>query len=243
MPKIMTVKVKGWTQTLEQSVTSAAGVDGGRRIYLDYPIESVTGIWDNDAGTGTNVWTYFKDGSPQAKSRVIKHFEKYILIPDGAIKETLLTAADDVWVTYNVWRGYMALSGSLTPDAEVVLPSSSSAGIEPQNFTGFTELTGPEDAVNDSLGCEIEPQSGGLYVTSVKMVTDGTNVNLYIYDSDTNSYATMLYQSEGINKMLIDDSEWLVPTDVTELFIGYQDVGANATPANTTVWVNGIPVV
>jgi len=239
MPEIIKVKVKGWTQTLEESVTSAAGVDDGRRIYVDYPLQSVTGVYANDAGTGTNFWTEFADKSPQAKARQIKHFEKYILLPEG----TTATAATAYWVTYEVWRGYRSLTGVLTPDGDVVLPSPSSAGIAPQNFSGFTELTGPTDAVNDSLGCTIQPQMGGLYVTSVKMVTDGTNVNLYIFDSDTNSYATMLYQATGINLVYIDNSEWLIPTDVDEIYIGYQDVGANATPANTTVWVNGIPVV
>ena len=89
----------------------------------------------------------------------------------------------------------------------------------------------------------IEPGSGGLYVQSVKVITDGTNINLYVYDSDTPSYASLIYRLDGINLQEIDNSEWTIPLANTSVWVGYQDVGANATPANTTVEIKGIPLV
>ncbi|RLI54734.1 MAG: hypothetical protein DRP09_12180 [Candidatus Thorarchaeota archaeon] len=236
MPEIMKVKVKGWTQTLEASVTSASGVENGRKIELDYPISKVSGVFDNSSGTGTNYWTEFADGTPQAKSRSIKHFGKYILLPSG----TTLAASTNCWVTYNVWNGYMSLAGALTPDGQVVLPSASSSGLS-HNFTGFTEMSSVTSGT--PVEVPINPATGGLSVNSVKVITDGTNINLYVYSASTASYANLLYRLDGINLSSIDNSEWIIPTSNTSVWVGYQDVGANATPANTTVWINGTPIV
>lgn len=234
MPEILKVKVKGWTQTLEESVTSAAGVDGGRRIVIDYPIQGVTGVYDNDAGTGTNYWTEYTSGTPQAKARSIKHFEKYILLPLG----TTLAAATACWVTYEVWRGYMSLTGVLTSDGQVVLPSSSASGLD---YTFAAEMT------NVTTGTPVEvaisPAVGGLHVNSVKVLTDGTNINLYVYKASTASYANLIYRLDGINLSEIDNSEWIIPLANTSVWVGYQDVGVNATPVNTSVEIRGTPTV
>jgi hypothetical protein len=234
MPEIMKVKVKGWTQTLEQSVTSAAGVDDGRRIVIDYPIQSVTGVYGNDAGTGTNYWTEYADGRPQAKARSVRHFEKYILLPSG----TTLAASTACWVTYEVWRGYMSLTGVLTPDGQVVLPSSSSSGLD---YTFASEMTNV--TTGTPVEVNISPSIGGLHVKSVKVLTDGTNINLYVYKASTASYANLIYRLDGINLSEIDNEEWIIPLANTSVWVGYQDVGANATPASTSVEIRGTPVV
>lgn len=234
MPEIMTVKVRGWTQTLEQSVTSAAGVDGGRRIVLDYPIQSVTGVYDNDAGTGTNYWTEYANHTPQAKARSSRHFEKYILLPSG----TTLAAATACWVTYEVWRGYMSVGGGLTPGGAAVIASGASSGLD---YTFAAEMTSVTSGT--PVEVNLSPGSGGLHVLSVKVLTDGTNINLYVYKDSTASYANLIYRLDGINLSEIDNSEWIIPIDNTSVWVGYQDVGANATPASTSVEIRGLPVV
>jgi hypothetical protein len=187
MPEILKVKVKGWTQTLEASVTSSAGVSDGRKIELGYPISGIVGIYDNALGTGTNYWTEFADGRPQAKGRSIKHFEKYILLP---IRSSL-AAETACWVTYSVWSGYMSLAGGYGTTGLVGLAQdvmSVTAG--PQAFV--VELSDRNTGV--PMKVDISPQAGGMVVKTTKVVTDGADIDLYIYSdpgtASADTYAT-----------------------------------------------------
>lgn len=185
MPQILKVKVRGWTQTLEQSVTSSAGVDDGRKIILDYPLQSVTGVWDNADGTGTNYWTEFSSGTPQARERMNRHFEHYILLPAG----TTLSASTSCWITYEVWRGYMPLEGQLGAGGRVGL---SEVWSKNAINTFATEMTDRNTGIAERV--YLEPRVGGMVVKSTKVVTDGTDVDVYIYDAPgtttADSYAT-----------------------------------------------------
>lgn len=238
MSRVIHVHVKGWTQTLEASVTSAAGVKDGRKIEVDYPVTSVTGVFDNDAGTGTNYWTVYPATDPRAKRREINPTGRYIALPIASG----LAAATSCWVTYIMSESIQPIHGGYAASGVVVFADALSKGIT-YNFTGFTELTGPTDGVNDSVEVPLDPQQAGLLVKSVKVITDGTNINLYVYKADANSYANLIYRLDSVNLIGIDNSEWIVPLDNTSIWVGYQDVGANATPANTTVEIRGAPLV
>jgi len=238
MTRVNVLKVPGWTQTLESSVTSASGVDGGRRILLDWDIENVTGVFGNDAGTGTDYWNIHAEGHILRKTRKIRSDAKYIVLPEV----NGLAAETSCWVTYRVPGGYEPQNGAYGATGLVGAPEMYSAGSE-YTFTGFTELTGVTDAVNDSVEIQLVPATGGLLVKSVKVLTDGTNINMFIYSGDANTYANLIYRKDGINLQEIDNSEWVIPIANTSIWVGYQDVGANATQANTKIEIKGSPLI
>lgn len=239
MVDVLHVHAMGWTQTLESSVTSAAGVESGRRIQLDYPVTNVTGVFDNDAGTGTNYWTMatlWRTDDPRLKQRAVRIEAKYIVLAPG----TGLAAATAAWVTYDVPNAIRPLYGGYGATGLVGLAEIYSKGLD-YNFTGFTEMTGP--TAGTPVEVDLEPGTGGLAVKSIKVLTDGTNINLYIYKASTASYANLIYRLDGINLMEIDNAEWVIPIANTSVWVGYQDVGANATQANTSVEIRGAPLV
>lgn len=234
--RVIHVHVKGWTQTLEASVTSASGVKDGRQIAVDYPVTAVTGVFDNDAGTGTNYWTVYPVTDPRAKRREINPMGRYIVLPIASG----LAAATSCWVTYDISSTIQPVYGAFSASGLVVLSDAYTNGVT-YNFTGFTEMTSP--IAGTPVEVPLDPQQAGMLVKSVKLITDGTDVNFYVYKAAVASYANLIYREDGINLIEIDNSEWLIPIDNTSIWIGYQDVGANATQANTTVEIRGSPIV
>jgi hypothetical protein len=225
MPEIVNILVKSFAQTLEASVTSSAGVDGGRRIELDYPISSIVGVYDNALGTGTNYWTEYNENSPQAKARSIKHFEQYILLPNG----TTLAADTNCWVTYNVWSGYRPIYGGYGSTGLVGLPSDVMSVVAgPQAFTA--EMTDRNTGIPIRLA--ISPQAGGMVVKSTKVITDGTDIDMYIY-SDSGTAQCDTYATGN------QDTDQAVGND-TIFAAGQSFAGDGAELRNAVLWLKAV---
>lgn len=223
MTDILNVIVSGWEQSLEASVTSASGVNGGRRIELDYPLSRITGIYDNSVGTGTNYWTEYKDSSPQARGRSIKHFEKYILLPTG----TTLSAATNCWVTYNVWAGYIPLAGAFGSTGLVGLPEIwSYLGTN----TFATEMTDKNTGIPERI--TLDPQAGGMVVKMAKVVTDGADIDMYVYNdpgvATSDTYAT---SNQDTDQNIGDD---------TNNAVGQSFVGNGGIIRTADLWLEAV---
>lgn len=178
MVDVLHVHAMGWTQTLESSVTSAAGVDGGRRIQLDYPVTNVTGVFNNGAGTGINYWTMtgsWRSDDPRLKNRAVRIEAKYIVLAEG----TGLAASTAAWVTYDVPSAIRPIYGAYGSTGRVSLVDAYSSVAGPHTFT--TEMTDKNTGSPEVV--TIEPQSGGMVVKSVKVVTDGADIDMYIYSA------------------------------------------------------------
>lgn len=184
MPHTLYAHVRGWTQTLEQSATSASTVRDGRRIDLDYPVTNVTAVYDNADGTGTNYWTM--GSTPSLNQRESHKEAKYIVLPTN----TGLSAETDVWVTYDVPNEIRPVYGAYGSTGMVGLPEMFSVTAGPHVFSA--EMSDRNTGVPEKV--TIDPQMGGMVVRSVKVVTDGTNIDAYIYNdpgySSCDTYAT-----------------------------------------------------
>lgn len=217
--------VKGFTQTLEASVTSSAGVDGGRRIELDFPISRVVGVYDNALGTGTNYWTEYGEGRPQNKYRTVKHMERYITLPNG----TTLAADTTCYVTYVVWGGYLPIYGGYGSTGLVGLASDvMSVEAGPQAFTA--EMTNRNSGT--PMKIDISPQAGGMVVKSLKVVTDGADIDMYVY-SDPGVTQCDTYATGN------QDTDQAVGND-TVYAAGQSFTGDGATLRTAVLWLQAV---
>lgn len=225
MPEITRVKVKGFAQTLEASVTSTSGVSDGRRIELDYLISNVVGVFDNALGTGTNYWTEYTDDRPQAKARSVKHFEQYILLPSG----TTLSADTSCWVTYNVWSGNRSVFGGYGSTGLVGFAQDVMSVVAgPQAFT--TELSDRNTGI--PIKADISPQAGGMVVKSTKVVTDGADIDMYVY-SDPGTAQAAIYATSN------QDTDQEVGDGTTNA-AGQSFPGDGATIREADLWLQAV---
>jgi hypothetical protein len=225
MPEIVKILVKGFTQTLEASVTSSAGVNGGRKIELDYPISKVVGIYDNALGSGTDYWTEYDDERPQAKARSIKHFEKYILLPSGST----LAAETACYVTYEVWSGYLPIYGGYGSTGLVGLAQDvMSVEAGPQAFA--VEMS--DRNTGTPMKVYISPQAGGMVVKSSKVVTDGADIDMYVY-SDPGTAPADTYATGN------QDTDQEVGDGTTNA-AGQSFAGDDASIRNAVLWLQAV---
>lgn len=172
MSRVIHVHVKGWTQTLEASVTSASNVKDGRKIEIDYPVTAVTGVFDNNAGTGTNYWTVYPATDPRAKRREINPTARYIALPISSG----LAAATNCWVTYKMSESIQPVHGGYATSGVVGFAEVWSK--KAINAFG-TEMTDKNTGIPEKVW--LDPQAGGMVVKSTKIITNGSNISMCIY--------------------------------------------------------------
>lgn len=184
MGRITLLDVRGFTKILEVSTTSASGINNGRRIELDYPIDNVTGVYDNSSGTGTDYWNIHAEGHVLRKTRKIRSNARYIVLPE----QNGLAASTTCYVTYRVPSGAKALKGAYGSTGYVGLPEMFSSG---GSNVFSTEMTDKNTGIPEQL--LLDPSSGGMIVKSVKVVTDGANIDMYIYSAAGSEAYSDLY--------------------------------------------------
>lgn len=234
MSRVEYITVDGFTQTLEATTTSASNVLGGRLIELRYPPGSVTGVYNNSGGTGTNFWTVYPDDHPKAKQRQVNPLKRTIVLPP----DSGLGASTACWVTYKVNGQLMPVKGGFGASGFAGPSLFMSKGVE-HTFTG--EMTAIDTGTPEEA--KLEPAIGGLAVRSVRVITDGTDVDVYVYKASTASYTNLIYAKMSVNKFAVDDTLWMIPIDNTSVWVGYVDNNADATPAKTRIEIRGASLV
>lgn len=224
MSRVIHVHVKGWTQTLEASVTSASGVKDGRKIQLDYPVTAVTGVFDNDAGTGTNYWTVYPTTDPRAKRREINPMGRYIVLPISSG----LAAATNCWVTYNMSESIQPIHGGYGVSGVVSFAESWSK--KAINIFS-TEMTDKNTGTPEKVW--LDPQAGGMAVKSVKIITDGTNISMYIYSDGGSITLTDSYVQAN------QDADQIVGDTTTDA-AGQSFVGNGETLLTADLWLKKV---
>lgn len=211
--------------TLEASATGAVAAELERKIPLKFPIETVIGVWAAASEGGTNLYdsTCSHDGST-------------ILMGVGTV------AAETVYyVSYNLEAhlpviGYPAQNhqGSVmavTHAMPLKIESAPATDYEIADPIGASDISG--NILSSSVVCTIE---------HIKVLTDGTDVDLYLYSGSTATRANMEFNFQTINLLWFSTesySDLKIAFDTGEVYLALVDNNVNATPANTYITLRG----
>lgn len=241
MPTGISLRSKIYDVTLEESKSGKADSSDWdpNKIPIDFYAGSVSGVFDNDAGTGTNYWTAYD-------SNMVDGFWLHM----GVDATTAMTVDTAYWVTYKTDSQFVAMG----------VPMSGENGIlatVPTILSGITSIsdTGTDYEISSlitgqTLAATIPfvPPLNGVVITQIEVNTDGTNIDIGIYQGDqtTGTVLNLKFTKTAINgtynssteypnlRIVIEDDSWR---------LGIVDAGVNATPANTTVTVRGYPLI
>lgn len=209
--------------TLEESATGS-GVDA-LIIPLDYPISNVIGVWAAASEAGTNLYddTCSHDGTK-------------IKMGTGTV-----SASTTYYVSYLIEAhlpviGYPAANhqGSVmavTHAMPLKLESDPAVDYEIADPVGAGSLANM--LISGSIKCTI---------THIKVLTDGTNIGLYLYSGNTATRANMEFRKTAINVLWFstdDYSDLKIAFDAGNVYLAIVDTGANADPANTFITLRG----
>lgn len=247
MVNTMKALLAKYTVTLEASKTGLADSSDWppNQIPLDLPVGTVNGVFDNDAGTGTNYWTASAfDGN----------------MSDGWIIHLSARAAAAIGVDTAVWVTYDTDVHPSSP-AGVVLSGRDGAALVTISavlmaIKGENDWATPVDyeisslITGQTLAAEIRfvPPLKNVTITEIDVITDGTDVDIGIYagTATTGTWGTLIFKKETINTQWYSSQEFpslrvVIEDDAFRL--GIVDNNANAAPANTKVILRGHPAV
>lgn len=211
--------------TLEASATGAVAAGLERTIPLDFPIETVIGVWAAASEGGTNLYdsTCSHDGST-------------ILMGTGTV-----AAETTYYVSYNLEAhlpviGYPAQNhqGSImavTHAMPLKIENVQATDYELADPYGAGDISG--SILSSSVACTIE---------YIKVLTDGTDVDLYLYSGATATRANMEFNHQTINLMWISTNTYSglkLAFDDGNVYLALVDNNTNATPANTYITLRG----
>lgn len=245
MVNTMKALLAKYTVTLEASKTGLADSSDWppNQIPLDLPVGTISGIFTNANGTGTNFWTAY-DGS----------------MSDGWIIHLSVQAAATigvdtaVWVTYDTDVHPADAAGVVLPGRDGVALVMITAVL--MAIKGENDWSTPVDyeitslTTGQTLAAEIRfvPPLKNVTITEIDVITDGTDVDIGIYagTATTGTWGTLIFKKETINTQWYSSQEFpslrvVIEDDAFRL--GIVDNGVNATPANTKVILRGHPAV
>lgn len=209
--------------TLEESATGSG--DAARIIELDFPISSVIGVWAAASEGGTNLYddTCGHDGTK-------------IQMGDGTV-----SASTTYYVSYRI-EAHLPVIGYPAADHQgSVMAVTHAMPLKLENDPAVNyEIADPVGGA--SLATNLISGSIKCTITHIKVLTDGTNVALYLYSGNTATRANMEFNHLAINLLWFstdDYSDLKIAFDTGEVYLALVDTGINATPANTFITLRG----
>jgi hypothetical protein len=207
--------------TLEVSATGSG--DAARTIPLDYPIATIVGVWAAASEGGTNLY----DAS-------CSHDGSTILMGDGTV-----SASTTYYVSYYIEAHLPAIGYAATGHQGSVLAVAPAMPLKIVNSQAVSY-----EIVSPTAGATVNILASSIKctITHIKVLTDGTNIGLYLYSGDTATRANMEFQKTAINTLWFSTdsySDLKIAFDSGSIYLGIVDTGANATPANTYVTLRG----
>ena len=214
--------------TLEESVTGDGTASPIREIVVDYPISSVIGVFDANSEAGTN----FYDENCGHDGTKIKLSEAQAAAIGGA--------STAVYVSYKI-ESHLPVIGfpssnhqgsvmAVTHAMPLKLENDPAVNYEIADPIGGASLA--TNIISGSIECTIE---------HIKVLTDGADVDLYLYSGNTATRANMEFNKQTINLLWFstdDYSNLKIAFDTGEVYLALKDNGT-ATPANTFITLRG----
>lgn len=207
--------------TLE--VTATGSGDDARKIPIEYPISTVIGVWAAASEAGTNLYddTCGHDGT-------------FIKMGEGTV-----AASTAYYVSYNI-ETHLPVIGMPVSNHQ-----GSIMGVYNAMPLKIESLPATDYEIADPIG-------GGAVVlllgsiectiTNIKVLTDGTDVDLYLYSDATATRANMEYNHQTINLLWLSTdshSDLKIAFDTGKIYMALVDNGVDSTPANTIITLRG----
>lgn len=229
MPKQIATAGLHLRVTLEVSTTGDGTATPVREIALDYPISTVIGVFDANSEAGTN----FYDAE-------CSHDGSKILLSEVQAA-AIGGASTTVYVSYRT-EAHLPVMGYPAPNHQgAVMAVVHAMPLKLENDPSVDyEIADPIGAGSIATGII----SGSIIctITHIKVLTDGTNVALYLYSGNTATRANMEFRKLAINVQWFstdDYSDLKIAFDTGYVYLALVDTGANATPANTYIDLRG----
>lgn len=243
MPTGISLRSKIYDVTLEESKSGKADSSDWdqNKIPIDFYAGSVSGVFDNDAGTGTNYWSAYS-GS------MVDGFWLHMCVDAVAA----MIADTAYWVTYKTDSQFVAMGVPMAGEngilATVPTILSGITAISDNGTPVDYEISGLVTGQTLAAAIPFVPPLSGVVITQIEVNTDGTDVDIGIYQGDqtTGTVLNLKFKKETINqtynssteypnlRVVIEDDSWR---------LGVVDNNTNAAPANTTVTVRGYPLI
>ena len=243
MPTGISLRSKIYDITLEESKSGKADASDWAQnlIPIDFYAGSISGVFANDAGTGTNFWTAYSGNTNDG-----------FWLSMGVDATAAMTADTAYWVTYKTDSQFVAMGVPMAGESGILATvptilsgiNSTSDNSTPVDY----EITALTTGQTLAAAIPFIPPLNGVVITQIEVNTDGTNIDIGIYQGDqtTGTALNLKFTATTINtlynsstdypnlRIVIEDDSWR---------LGIVDTGVNATPAGTTVTVRGYPLI
>jgi hypothetical protein len=194
------------TATLEECTTGDGTTVDDNEILVDYPISTVKGVYDAESEAGTN---YFDSECSHDGVR-IRLSDKQSAAIGGA--------SQTCYVSYKV-EAKLPIVGYPMGHSGAALAVVGSMPAEGSNDTSTdyeeASLTGSADLSSQYIDMKI----AGITINQVVVVTDGTDVDLGLYDANSATFANMRFRKETISLYYNSDE------DYCNLRLPFSDIG------------------
>ena len=209
--------------TLEASATGSG--NAARVIPLNYPISTVIGVWAAASEGGTNLY-----------DSTCSHDGTNILMGSGTV-----SASTTYYVSYNIETHLPVIGYPAEEHQGSIMGVTHAMPLKIENVPA-TDYEIADPIAGGDISGNLLLGSIKCTINHIKVLTDGTDVDLYLYSGDTATRANMEFNWQTINLLWFSTdnfSDLKLAFDTGEIYLALVDNNVNATPANTFITLRG----